>query len=154
MRSGWASRFLRNLAFGFRRELRPYERDVLEATLRVVTPADARALRLQLDDRERVQRWNADRMLLFGFAPGDNAAPISSLAENHCLATVKLGGADTRLAARIMTHKGRLSSVEFSKPPRAILAGGYQVISAKLDGKSRGHAPEIDAEEHGDGGDA
>lgn len=117
-------------------------------------PADARALALQLEARERVQRWNGDRMLLFGFAPGEAVALIASRAENHCFATVKLRGEGAPLVARVMTHKGRLSTVEFSKPPRSMLAGGYRILSAELAAGGQGYAQDIDAEEHGTGGSA
>jgi len=153
-RSSRISRFLRNLAFGFRRELRPYEREVLEAAIGLASAEDARCLRLQLEARERVQRWNGDRMLMFGFPPGDDLDLIASRAGNHCFARVKLRGGDATVMVKLMTHRGRLSTLEFSKPPRAMLSAGHQILSAKRADGDTGFAEHIDAEEHGNVGDA
>jgi len=92
-------------------------------------------------------------MLLFGFEPGADLGLIVARAENHCFAKLKLRGEGGSLVAKLMTHKGRLSTLEFSKPPESALAGSHEVLSAELAVGGEGYAEHIDSEEHGKGRD-
>lgn len=141
------SRFGRNLLYGFRRKLRPYEAAVLEHVLTASTPSDQAALRLQLVSRERVQRWS-DRMLYFGLPPGRNLPTIAASASDYCYAKVKLASSAGGVVAKVMTHGGVLSTIEFSKSPARSLSGDFKVQDVSLHPGGSGYATEIDAREH------
>ena len=142
------SRFARNLVFGFRRELRPYEATILEQVIGASTPNDQVALRFQFESRERVQRSN-ERVLFFGFAPEAKLTPIAAIAPDYCYAKIKLRSAEGSVIAKLMTHRGVLSTIEFSKPPAALLDGEFVVESIALHPGGTGYTAEIDASEHG-----
>lgn len=143
------ARFGRGLLYGFKRELRPYEAAVLEAALAASGPKDRAALQEQFDTRERIQRWT-DRVLHFSLARGQDLPPIAARMENHCHAKVQLvSGAGEKVTAQLMTHRGLLSTLEFSKAPVAALAGGFRVAGVTLPAGGKGYADEIDEEEHG-----
>lgn len=139
----------RQLLYGGSRNLRSYENAIIQATLEVLNELDRQAFAAQVNARERLQRWNSDRMVLFGFADRAGLPSISSSAENYCLAKAKLSGASGGTTAAVMTHRGVLSSIEFSRSPTHLGTSGLMVESISLHPEHRGFASAIDREEHG-----
>ena len=140
-------RFGRNLLYGFGCELRQYEKLIVDRVAEALPAGDRATLRQQLAARERVQRFNSDRMVTFGFADRAALRPLADPAENHCLAQVRLRGAHGALSASFITHRGVISSIEFSKPPKQ-LNEFCEVASVRLRPAAGGYSGEIDAEEH------
>ena len=145
---GILKRLGRQLLYGGSKPLRGYETAVVDVPLAALPASDREVLAAQVDARERVQRWNSDRMVLFGFASRDSLPPLSVTSENCCLAKVKLTHASGRLTASVMTHRGFLSSVEFSSSPTELQDAEVRVDSVKLHSTFPGYSASIDREEH------
>ena len=147
------SRLGRNLLYGFRRELRPYETAIFQSVLGASSEEDKEALLLQFDARERVQRWT-ERILYFGL-PRVHALPrVVATAPDYCYAKVKLSSPLGKVTAKLMTHRGVLSTIEFSRDPTQVLLGEFRVESVALHPGGTGYAEEINEAEHGPRTDA
>lgn len=130
------------------RSARPYEADVLAATVAALPVSDAEPLRRQVALVERLQRWNYDRMVIVGFEDRAAVPRLPNEALDHCLARVRLTGEFGSLRASVMTHRGILSSLEFRRSPRKL--GGHQwvVEVTTTETADREMSGAIDAEEH------
>ena len=126
---------------------RPYEAELLDATAVALPDRDAVVLRQQVDLIERLQRWNDDRMVLLGFERKERVPKLENEATDHCLAKLRLRGDFGSVTARVMTHRGILSSLEFRPSPRAI-TGDFSVELVELHADDAGASAAIDAEEH------
>jgi hypothetical protein len=150
---GALRRFGRSLLFGFRRELRAYEAAPFEAALRASQQSDSDALRAQFETRERIQRWGK-RVLYFSLARDTELPRISALNENYCYASAVLSSPQGKVTAKLMTNRGLLSTLEFSRPPLPTLSEGFTVEKLALHPGGVGYAEEIHEEEHGPRSDA
>jgi hypothetical protein len=146
--------WLRNLGqwllFGGSTKLRPYERSILKRAAAELEEADSATLLQQVESFDRVQRSLNDRMVMFHFRL--NSAPASRMAvigDAHCVAKLKLRGKSGRSNAAVISHQGLLSSLEFSRPPKALFAQGVDVVEVTRDGAWRGLAEAADRLEHG-----
>ena len=88
-------------------------------------------------------------MIIFGFEDREALPKISDVSENHCLAKVSINGSEFKVSASIMFHKGVLSSLEFSKPPKVLETGPVNVSDIKRHTNHPGYSSMIDAEESG-----
>ena len=147
--SDFLARLGRNILYGFRRELRPYEASIIEAVASRITDADQATINAQLVARERVQRWNSDRMVLLSVPRGASLPLLSARNTDHCMAKVRVESPQGKLVAKLMSHRGLLSSLEFSKPPKSLLGSNFVVTSVELSPAEPGHDAGVDAEEHG-----
>jgi len=134
--------------YGWNKQLRTCEASFVDEVLLRVDEWDRKALLAQLEQRERLQRWNSDRMVLFGFGEKAALPRIGDQSENHCIAKARLKGTITSVSVALMSHKGLLSSIEFSKSPRALEGAGVTVEALKLAPAHAGYAVNVDAEEH------
>lgn len=141
-------RFKRNLVYGRRRDLRPYESAVFENVLAASESGDRNALTQQFEARERVQRWS-HRVLFFGFPPKHSLPSISAAELNHCYALVRLSAPGGAITAKFMTHRGLVSTIEFSRDPLPMLAESFTVQRVVLRPGGTGYAEEMDVGEHG-----
>ena len=146
-------RFGRSLIYGFRRELRAYEAGPFEGALNASKQSDRDALRKQFDSRERIQRWG-NRVLYFSLSRDEALPKIAVLDENYCYASAVLSSPQGKVTARLMTHRGLLSTLEFSRSPLPALSQGFTIESIALHPGGRGYADEINEEEHGPRADA
>jgi hypothetical protein len=141
-------RFGRSLLYGFRRRLRPYEAETFSRILAATSGQDREALVAQFNARERVQRWSA-RVLHFGLPPAHDLPRVAAIAPDHCYAQVKLSSPAGKVTAKLMTHRGLLSTMEFSKDPARVLGGDFQVERVELHPGGIGYTEGIDKAEHG-----
>jgi hypothetical protein len=148
-----ATNWLRNLGhwllYGGSTALRPYERSILERTAAELSAADSLALLQQVASFDRVQRSLNDRMVLFHFRPNPSPPRLSERGDAHCLVKVKLRGTGGGSGAAVISHHGLLSSLEFSRPPKAIFALGLHGVEVTREGRWRGPAEAADTVEHG-----
>jgi hypothetical protein len=136
---------------GWNKRLRPHEAAFIEDVLRSVDPHDRDALVTQLERRERLQRWNSDRMVLFGLGEKEALPRIADTSENHCLAKARLLAGGSSIVAVLMSHRGLLSSIEFSKAPSLLQGYEVEVKSLTLGDASKGYSASIEPEEHSTG---
>lgn len=151
MTTNWLRDLGQWLLYGGSTTLRPYERLILERVAAELSSGDSLTLLQQLGSLDRVQRSLNDRMVLFHFRP--DAGPssrLSALGDADCLAKLKLrgpkGGGST---VGVISHQGVLSSLEFSRPPKAMFALGVDVVEVTPEGSSRGPTKAADRLEHG-----
>ena len=86
------------------------------------------ALLQQVGSFDRVQRSLKDRMVVFHFRPqGAGLARLSTLGDCTLCGQVEAPRHWWRLGAAVISHQGLLSSLEFSRPPKAHLrpTGGH-----------------------------
>jgi uncharacterized protein (DUF1330 family) len=138
----------RRLLYGGFGGPKPYESEILAATVAALPEPDARALRQQIGLIERLQRWNDDRMVIVGFEDKAALPKLVNEATDHCLAKLRVTGASGSVTASVMTHRGILSSLEFRPSPRKLGGGDVTVELRELDAETRGEAAAIDREEH------
>jgi hypothetical protein len=123
----------RFLLYGGFRGPKPYEVEVLDATVAALPERDAQVLTAQIELIERLQRWNDDRMVIVGFEDKAELERLENQTLDHCLAKLRLKGAFGSITATVMTHRGVLSSLEFRPSPK----------------RTEGHAFSVEAAEHG-----
>ena len=138
----------RMLLFGADRKSRPYEDTVMQSVLQILSPGDQKILQEQFDARERIQRGNSDRMVIFGFEDRNALPKLSSLDQDFCLARVALKGTAGAVSVCLMSHKGVLSSMEFAKSPTGFGENPVTVRWVKAGNQHSGYSSSIDAEEH------
>lgn len=141
-------RLKRSLIYGIRRDLRPYELVVFERVLAKSESGDRIALRQQFEARERVQRW-AHRVLFFGLPPKHALAAVADTRPDHCYASVRLRAPGGEISVKLMTHRGFLSTIEFSRNPLPMLAESFIVQRVVLHPGGTGYADDMDVGEHG-----
>jgi hypothetical protein len=93
-------------------------------------------------------------MLYFGLPPSVQLPRIAEIALDHCYAKILLSASKGKVTAKVMTHRGLLSTVEFSKAPAPLLSEGVSVKGVFLHPGGGGYTAEIDAIEHGEPTDA
>jgi hypothetical protein len=140
----------RRLLYGGSRHLRSYEQVVLEQAGAALGELDQGALKAQLATHEFVQRDLKGRMVRFCFDPQSPPRQLfSDSAEEHSLVQVQLETTASRIRATLMTHRGLLSSLEFSKDPAVLSGDAVRVTEVVLGGKASQLAPVADRAEHG-----
>jgi hypothetical protein len=147
------TRFCKALLFGRNRSLRSYEATIMDSIIKASSFPDQSTLRAQLDSREWIQRW-ADRIVRIGVRPMADIKPIDCTNESHCYASIKLKAPMGAVIAKLMTHRGYLSTLEFSKSPKSLLSAGFDIQGVTLHTGGSGYTAEIDASEHGNETDA
>lgn len=128
--------------------MKPYELEILEATAAALSEAEGQTLRRQLELVERAQRWNDDRMVIVGFPDKDAVPRLAPDATDHCLGTVRLKTGSRTITARVMTHRGILSSLEFRPSPRELEDRSFTLEVTDRDGAEPLLSDLIDDEEH------
>lgn len=145
-------RLLRKLGrfalYGGFRGPKPYEQQILEATVAALPERDAQALAQQIQAIERLQRWNEDRMVIVGFEDKNSVPKLEDEGTDHCLAKLRLKGEFGSVTANVMTHRGVLSSLEFRPSPRKLQDHEFTVEVVELNSSDAGIAATIDLEEH------
>jgi hypothetical protein len=139
----------RLLRYGGFRGPKPYEVEVLNATVAALPEADARALTQQVELIERLQRWNDDRMVIVGFEDKRALEPLENQGLDYCLAKLRLKGDLGSVTAIVMTHRGVLSSLEFLPSPRKAAGQDVSVELVSLYSGDPGESVAVDAGEHG-----
>ena len=136
------------LVFGGTAHLRPHEVAVLNALAAVLAPSDRSVLSQQVSAVSTVQRFQRGRQVnvFFGVA---SPPLLSNLSGSFCLGRLRAQSAFPALSVRVVTHLGRLSSLEFSKPPGRAFTGSYEPVpeSTTVNGSSLPSA--TDRLEHG-----
>jgi hypothetical protein len=120
-------KLLNRLIYGGTTHLRPYEQECLSAWERNLTGEAQAILRKQLARFDLIQRNSKDKIVTFYSAadpsfrnwPADALFPIKD--DEICIARATLfgntGGRRTQIKADIVLHRGRLSSLEFTRSP-------------------------------------
>ena len=106
----------RRLVFGGTAHLRPHEVAVLHALATVLSPSDRSVLAQQVSAVSTVQRFQRGRQVNVFFG-AVNPPMLSILSSSFCLGRLQAQSAVPALSVRVVTHLGRLSSLEFSKAP-------------------------------------
>jgi hypothetical protein len=120
-------RFVNRLIAGGTRRLRPYEQECLAIWQNGLSADGKRILQSQLARFDLVQRLSKDKIVTLYSAedPGFRNWPTDALFpmrdDEVCVARIlfhpQTPERETELKADVVLHKGRLSSVEFSRPP-------------------------------------
>src|SRR5690349_18715120 len=97
--------------------MRDYERRVLDFAGELLSPEDRRALGKQLAGLDHLKRLHGGRMVTFYYGKPAALPPLSDVGLEQKLATVLLETGQERIRARVVSHRGLLSSLEFSKSP-------------------------------------
>ncbi|MFL6192841.1 MAG: hypothetical protein ACJ75H_01620 [Thermoanaerobaculia bacterium] len=129
--------------------MRDYERAALDFLGRSLSPRDRQALEAQLAGLDHLKRLHGDRMVTFYFEDPAALPRLSNEGLEQKLATILLEAGKVRTRATAVSHRGLLSSLEFSKPPTDL--EGQPLRLALVAGKAGDLAREIDAGEHAEG---
>ena len=112
---------LDRLLFGGTKRLRDYEEACVRA-LWLALPSNAqKTLEAQMTSIDLVQRAAHDKMVTVFFRRAD--PPLYANREDEFTIAVVSGKPPRSVRCSIVLHSGRLSSLEFSEPPRRLLAG-------------------------------
>ena len=145
----FARRLVSWLVYGGSRTLRDYEQRVLDFVAESLSAEDRHALAEQLAGLDHLKRLHGDRMVTFYFERPEALPLLSNEGLEQKLATVLLEAGRKRVRATMVSHRGRLSSLEFSKSPTDLEG---QPLRLSFDpgkpGKDGDLAREIDAIEH------
>lgn len=120
-------KLLASLLYGATPRLRPYEGQCLEQFREKLGPDASSLFRRQLDARPLVRRHAQGKMVLFHFPEGTQShlPRFSNRAPELRVARMVLKAeSGEQLRSDIVFHEGRISSLEFSKPPKTILSAG------------------------------
>jgi len=125
------------LIFGGTAHLRPHEVAVLDALATVLSPSDRSILAQQVSAVSTVQRFQRGRQVNVYFGAA-NPPMLSNLSGSFCLGRLRAQTAVPALSVHVITHLGRLSSLEFSKPPGRAFTGPYEAApeSTTVNGSS------------------
>jgi len=139
---------LNRLVFGGTSRLQPHEIAVLNALAPVLSTSDRSVLTQQVSAVSTVQRFLRGRQLNIFFG-GANPPMLSNLSGDFCLGRLKAQSVVPALSVRVVTHHGRLSSLEFSRSPSRAFTGPYEPVpeSTVVSGSSLPSA--TDRLEHG-----
>lgn len=111
--------------------------------------AERSVVETQLKHLEIVQRSPGKRLAAMYLDP-DSALPLFATSEpEHCLARLKIVGNGRSLVVAVMSHRGRLSSLEFHGSPDRLGDGELKLLEIALHGGDRGVSQAIDRLEHG-----
>jgi hypothetical protein len=138
----------RFLAYGGFSGPKPYETEILDTTVAGLPEPDAEALRRQIQQIERLQRWNDDRMVIVGFEDKRALETLENENTDHALSKLRLKGAFGSIIATVMTHRGVLSSLEFRPSPRKMNGHDFSVELLQLHSSDPGASSAIDKDEH------
>jgi len=141
------------LVYGGSTHLRTYEKLLLDSILIALDSSDAAAIRAQLASLDHIKRQHNDRMVTFHFFEADRLPRISNRDGEHRLATYQLSGEAIKATVVLFSHRGLLSSLEFSKTPRALEGKHVAMESAKAKGRAFSLPQTIDRSEHGSDGE-
>jgi hypothetical protein len=138
------------LVYGGTLRMRAYERTLLDRASAELGGVERARLVKQIGRVARVKRYFADRQVNFFFAePLDEGALLHDVGEARCRVKFMLRTAGGKLHAAVVTHRGGLSSLEFSRSPAALENAQYEVVSVALDPAHRSPASVADRIEHG-----
>jgi hypothetical protein len=145
----FARRLVSWLVYGGSRTLRDYERRVLDFVAESLPMEDRRALAEQLAGLDHLKRLHGDRMVTFYYEKQDALPLLSNQGLEQKLATVRLDSGQKKVRATMVSHRGRLSSLEFSQSPADLEGQPLRLTLAKgQPGRDGGLAGEIDRMEH------
>lgn len=148
----FARRLVSWLLYGGSRTVRDYERRVLDFVGDLLSPDDRRALGAQLDGLDHLKRLHGDRMVTFYYEKPAALPRLLNEGLEQKLATVLLETGREKVRAKVVSHRGLLSSLEFSKSPTDLEGQSLRLaLVASKSGKNSDLAREIDAMEHGEG---
>lgn len=114
---------LRRLLYGGSRRLRAYEERCLETFSAALPPEAARILQAQLTAIDFIQRFSKDKLVVLHLNVEKKNVPVfpnqapELYAGRLWLTAIE---ATHRITCDLVTHRGRLSSLEFSEPPRLL----------------------------------
>ena len=142
---------LGELVRGKTRRLRPYEEAIFAAIGEKLDPLERDVLRQQIAAQPLTQRSGGNRMVLFEFDRGRQARiPLfDNRDDGHCLARVRLRSGPSRNVVLLMTHRGRLSSLEFRRTLQHLDPARLEVTDVALHVREVGVASALDRLEHG-----
>jgi hypothetical protein len=125
------------LLWGGSTKLRAYEAQCLAFLAKTASIDPSDVLRRQCKMFTMVQRFSNDKLVVFHFDQARraelplfrNLTPELSLGR---LAITPNGSSD-RIACNVVVHRGRISSLEFSYPPKRVLESGLSLAEGTLD---------------------
>lgn len=147
-----ARRLVSWLVYGGSRTIRDYEQSALDFVAESLAPEDRRALAAQLSGLDHLKRLHGDRMVTFYFEKPAELPRLSNDGLEQKLAAVHLETDPKKIRATVVSHRGLLSSLEFSQSPTDLEGQPLRLSSAAgRSGKAGDLAREIDADEHAGG---
>jgi hypothetical protein len=142
---------LGELLRGTTRRLYPYEEAILAAVQEALTPAERDVLARQIAVHPLMQRSLGNRVVVFAFDRGrqEQIPLFDDRDDEHCLARVRLRSGPSRNVVLVVTHRGRLSSLEFRRTLRHLDAGRLEVTDVALHVRETSVTAAVDRLEHG-----
>jgi hypothetical protein len=138
------------LIYGGSFRMRTYERTLLNRAAAELGDVERDLLVEQIGRVARVKRLLGDRQVNFFFTePPTGSALLLDAGEAPCRVKLTLRTLEGKMHAAVVTHRGRLSSLEFSRSPAVLKDTQYEVVSVALDAPHRSPASVADRIEHG-----
>lgn len=137
------------LLYGGTQRLAGYERAILDHLEGSIAESDRETLRSQLGNLDHIKRLHDGRMVTFYFFDSGHLPRLKDIGDEVCIAAYRLSTKDIKPTVRVVTHKGLLSSLEFSKSPRGLDDKALVLSPAQASKRSRSIAEVVDRMEHG-----
>ena len=145
-------RLLSWLLYGGTTTLRDYETRILDhVSASLSTDNDRAALASQLRNLNHLKRLHQDRMVTFYFDDSESLRRLSNMSPAHQIGVAVLEKDRESTTAKVVSHRGLLSSMEFTRSPTQFQHASFQLADSRRPGKAIDLPSQIDAEEHGDG---
>ena len=129
----------------------PCKSAVLTAARQALSISQQEIFDSQLNGLDFIQREHEGRVANIFLKGNSSARPfVNNNLGTHCLAKVTLRSEDKRIAAKVHTEGGILSSIIFNKPPRQLSRSHFQVVACEIDDTISSLVEDLDYEEHGD----
>lgn len=128
--------------------LRDYELRLIEASATKLNSANRLILTKQLASQLFVERMHQDRITRIHFHWPESIAKLD-LPKDCRLARLKLKHDRRSLSVSIEAYNGLVFALQYSKPPKPLVLGNFDIVSAEHGGEGDEGIPRsIDREEH------
>ena len=138
-------RILNLIVYGGSRSFESNELIFLDLAEKVLPESEKETYKDQLNKVERIKRYNDGRMLTFQFDGVDNFSLFTNKGTELCLVRFKKG---KKILGALISHRGRLSSLELKVSPKSLQLSDLNKISAEYLSDNPMIAESIDNEEH------
>jgi hypothetical protein len=138
------------LLYGGTQRLRGYEKEIIDHLRFSLSAPDQNALIEQLSNLDHLKRLHKDRMVTFYFFNETKLPKFGDLRDENRIAVFKLTIPKFTVLVNIISHRGLLSSFEFTKSPKPLKNELFDILFVKNAKAYESLAESIDQSEHGE----